>query len=135
MATSSKTTFRLAELQTRAVESIDRQIASQVLFVESFDDETALAQRVIAWRAAQEERVSHLFSQLGGAGVSDEELADFKIAPMPTIDKWDRVRAEADLRALQNKRSKIIAKSGALTADADGNIALTATQLREFFGL
>jgi len=135
MATSSKTTFKLAELQQRAVEAIDQQIAAQVLVVESFDDDAALEQRVTDWRVKQEARVSHLFSRLGGADLSNEELAAFTIDRMPKVDRWDRMRAKTELHALHTRRGRIIAKSSSLTADADGNIALTATQLREFFGL
>lgn len=133
MATSSKVSFKLEKLQEDAVKSIDDQIAAKVLVVESYDDEAALAQRRAEWRTAQEERVSHLFSRLGGADLSDEELADFKIQPRPKVDSWDRIRAEAELQTLRAQRGKVIAKSGALVADKDGNIALTKTQLQEFF--
>lgn len=135
MATSSKTTFKLADLQVAALKSIDERIADQQLVVASYDDEAALAQRQAEWRAAQEERVSHLFSRLGGKDLSDEELARFEIQPRPKIDRWDKSRAQQTLRDLERAKSRIVAKSSALTADADGNIALTATQLREFFGL
>jgi hypothetical protein len=135
MATSSKTQFKLEDLQRLAVQAIDEQISQQEQVVASYDDQAALEQRMQDWRTSQEERVSHLFSRLGGSDLSNEELASFKIAQMPLVDRWDRIRAESDLRALKNKRSKIIAKSSALAADTDGNIHLTATQLREFFGL
>lgn len=136
MATSSKVQFRLETLKEKALESIDFRIAQQRLLVESFDDDAALEQRVTDWRARQEERISDLFRRLSDdSGIDNHSLAKWKIEPIPEVDKWERQRAERDLQGLENKRTQILAKSESLVADEDGNIALTKTQLAEFFGL
>ena len=59
----------------------------------------------------------------------------FQLDPIPEVDKWERRDAGRMLRELESKRTQIEAKSAALVADEDGNIALTKTQLYEFFGL
>jgi tRNA splicing endonuclease len=133
MATSSKVQFRLETLKEKALESIDFRIAQQRLLVESFDDDEALEQRITEWRTRQEEKVSDLFRSLGEA--DNHRLSKFKIDPIPEVDRWERQRAERDLQSMENKRTQILAKSESLVADEDGNIALTKTQLSEFFGL
>lgn len=136
MATSSKVQFRLETLKEKALESIDFRIAQQRLLVESFDDDAALEQRIAEWRARQEERISDLFRRLSDdRGLDNHSLSKFKIDPIPEVDRWERQRAERDLASLENKRTQILAKSESLVADEDGNIALTKTQLNEFFGL
>lgn len=136
MATSSKVQFRLETLREKAVESIDFRIAQQRLLVESFDDDEALEQRIREWRARQEERISDLFRRLNDEqGIDNHSLSKWKIEPIPEVDRWERQRAERDLQGLENKRTQILAKSESLVADEDGNIALTKTQLAEFFGL
>lgn len=133
MATSSKVKFRLETLKEKALESIDFRIAQQRLHVESFDDDEALEQRITEWRARQEERISDLFRSLDEA--DNHRLSKFKIDPIPEVDRWERQRAERDLASLENKRTQILAKSESLVPDEDGSIALTKTQLSEFFGL
>jgi hypothetical protein len=136
MATSSKVQFRLDTLKAKAIESIDFRIAQQRLLVESFDDDAALEQRIVDWRARQEERISDLFRRLSDdTGIDNHSLSKWKIEPIPEVDRWERQRAERDLQSLENKRTQILAKSESLVADAEGNIALTKTQLSEFFGL
>lgn len=133
MATSSKVKFKLETLKEKAIESIDFRIAQQRLLVESFEDDEALEQRVVEWRARQEEKVSDLFRSLGDT--DNHKLSRFKIDPIPEIDKWKRGREERELQHLEDKRTQILAKSESLVADEEGNIALTKTQLAEFFGL
>lgn len=135
MSTSSKVKFNLETLRAKALESIDFRIAAADLNVKSFDDDEALTERIRTWRVRQEERISHLFASLGEGGVADYTLNKWKIEPMPSVDAYDRRRAEAELQRLQSLRSKITAKAGSLVADEDGNISLTKTQLAEFFGL
>lgn len=136
MATSSKVMFNLDVLKTKALESIDLRIAQQRLEVESFDDDAALEQRVIDWRARQEERISDLFRRLSDdTGIDNHSLSKWKIDAIPEVDRWERQRAERELSSLEAKRTQIVAKSESLVPDADGNIALTKTQLSEFFGL
>ena len=133
MATSSKVQFKLSVLKEKALEAIDFKIAQQEVVVQSFDDDAALETRISEWRARQEERVSDLFRSL--ADQDNHRLAKFEIDPIPTVDRWDRQRAERDLNSLRNKRSDMLAKSESLVPDESGNIALTKTQLSEFFGL
>lgn len=135
MASSSKVMFKLETLREKALESIDFRIAQKQLEVASFEDEAALTQRIKDWRARQETRIAELFSQLGEGGIGDHQLAKWKIQPIPETDRYERDRAERDLRNLEATRSRIVAKSESLVADEDGNISLTKTQLNEFFGL
>lgn len=135
MATSSKVVFNLKHLQEKAQESIDSQINQKQLEVNSFEDEAALEERIREWRIQQEERVSELSRQLGENEVDNYQLSQFKLDPIPTIDRYDQSRAERDLRTLEAKRSRILAKSTSLVGDESGNISLTKTQLEEFFAL
>lgn len=135
MATSSKVQFNLETLKAKARESIDVRIEQAQLHVDSFDDDAAFSQRVAAWRARQEERVSELFRSLGEGGVADATLAKWKVEQMPEVNIYDRRKAENDLQRLIGIRSQIVAKSDSLVADEQGNISLTKTQLQEFFGL
>jgi hypothetical protein len=135
MATSSKVLWNLTKLQEEALRSIDERIARKVLEVESYDDDDALRARVAEWRAAQEAHISDMFRRLGDGGLDDFSLSKFKLDPMPKVDRWDRNKAERELSQLQARRSKIVAKSSSLVTDDDGNIALTKTQLAEFFDL
>lgn len=133
MATSSKVLFRLETLKQKALESIDSRIDRKRLEVQSFEDDTALQQRVVEWRARQEEKVSELFRSLGDT--DNHRLANFKIDPIPEVDAYDLRRAERELENLESRRSQIWAKTESLVPDEDGNISLTKTQLTEFFGL
>lgn len=136
MATSSKVQFRLETLRDKAIESIDFRIAAQTLVVDSFDDDAALEQRVNEWRENQEAKISDLFRRLNDdTGIDNLSLSRWKLDPIPEVDRWERVRAERDLQTLLSMRSKILAKSESLVPDENGNIALTKTQLGEFFGL
>ena len=134
MATSSKVVFKLDQLREQAVAAIDDRIAAKVVEVESHHAPAHEAQ-VREWRARQETRISELFRRLGGDDLPNAELADFRIDRMPNRDGYSRERAERELQSLQARRGKIIAKSAALVPDEDGNIALTKTQLQEFFDL
>jgi hypothetical protein len=135
MATSSKVLWNLEKLRAEALTALDDRIAAKVLEVESYGNESALAERMADWRARQEVRLADLSTKLGRDGISNPELARFKIDPMPEDDGYSVRRAERELQSLQTRRGKIIAKSGALVADEDGHIALTKTQLAEFFDL
>lgn len=133
MATSSKVQFNLETLKKKALESIDFRIAQKQTEVDSFDDDDAFAETVKEWRAKQEERISDLFRNINDT--DDYQLSRFAIAPIPKQDRWDRARSIRDLEDLQIRKAKITAKMESLVPDEDGNIALTKTQLSEFFGL
>jgi hypothetical protein len=135
VATSSKVKFNLETLKTKALESIDVRIAQAQDEVNSHEDPAALEKRIDEWRATQETRISDLFSRLGDGGIRDRELAEFRVQPMPDTSTRERYRAEGNLRELRSIRSQIVAKTGSLVPDEDGNISLTKTQLSEFFGL
>ena len=135
MASSSKVLFKLETLKEKALESIDFRIAQKQVEVENFDSDELLEQRIAEWRARQEEKISDLFRKLGEGGVDNHTLSKFKLDPIPEVDRWDRQRAETDLRGLESRRSKIVAKSESLVPDEDGNISLTKLQLKEFFDL
>lgn len=135
MASSSKVLFNLQILKEKALESISFRIDQAQKEVDSHEDPAALEARIEEWRSLQETRISDLFSRLGGGGIRDRELAEWKIQPMPDISTRERYRAEARLRDLQEIRSQITAKADSLVPDDAGNISLTKTQLAEFFGL
>jgi len=135
MATSSKVQFNLATLKQKALESIDFRVAQARLVVESFDDDAALSQRIDEWRVAQHDKIREALKRIDADEMDDHRLSKFKIDPIPEVDRWDRSRAEQNLRDLESRRSKIVAKGESLVGDEDGNIALTKTQLAEFFGL
>lgn len=133
MATSTKVRFNLETLRDKAIKSIDFRIAQQRLVVSSFADDEALAARQQEWRVRQEEKITELFNKL--CDLDDYALSRFTIDALPTVDKWDRREAQRKLDDLEAKRVQILAKSESLVPDEDGALALTKTQLSEFFGL
>jgi hypothetical protein len=124
--------WKLETLREQALAAIDERIADKVLEVEAHAN-ADLSVEMTGWRADQEARVSDLFRQLDT--IDDVELARFRIDKMPNRDEYARDRAERDLKGLQNRRARIVAKAASLVADEDGQIALTKTQLSEFFDL
>lgn len=140
MASSSKITFSLAALQQKALQAIDRRISDIEMDLAVAGDQDAFAESVAAWREAEQERVWALGNRLfpandvpGPDPVSNEELATFAVTPMPKQDVHLIAKMERELKALQVQRAEIVVKSQSLVADESGNIALTTTQLREFF--
>lgn len=135
MATSSKVRFDLDTLRRKALESLDLRIAQAQTEVDSYFDDEAMEQRLVDWRARQEQKLAVIFSQLGEGGVDDYRLAQFALDPIPSVDRYARRDAEDRLARLIAKRSQVQAKAESLLADEDGGISLTKTQLTEFFGL
>lgn len=136
MATSSKVVFDLTTLRTKALESLDGRLSSARLHLESFDDDEAQAIEVAQWRVKQEDRIRELAKRIDtAAGIPDAELAAFKVQPIPEVDQWTRREAVRTVRDLEALRTQVLAKSEALVPNEDGTIALTKTQLAEFFGL
>jgi hypothetical protein len=133
MATSSKVKFRLETLRENALQSLDERIEAARLAVDSYADDTALAEEQRRWRAAQEKKLSDVFRRL--EEIDDYRLSKFTLDPIPTVDRWDVRRAKERLDSLEAKRSRVEAKATALVPDEDGNVSLTKTQLDEFFGL
>lgn len=132
MATSSKTVFKLKTLQEKAVSAIDERIAAKVLEIENFDrlDQTA---ELGEWRNGCIAMIEGIYVRRFDC--TDAELAGFHLPKKPHLDTYQRDRMEKELQTLQARRAKTMAKSGSLAPDADGNIALTKTQLSEFFDL
>lgn len=124
--------WKLETLTEQAVGAIDQRIAEKVVEVETHA-KASTSEQVTRWRADQEARVSDLFRQLDT--IDDVALARFRIDPLPTRDEYAKERAERELKGLQNRRARIVAKAASLVVDEDGNIALTKTQLNEFFDL
>lgn len=135
MASSSKVMFKLNVLQEKALESIDERIAIRQGELEDVGSEERLQEMITEWRAKQEKKISDVFGKLGGDELDNYTLSRFKLDPFPEVDGYDRNRIQRALNTLLASRSQIVAKSGSLVADAEGNIALTKTQLEEFFGL
>jgi hypothetical protein len=135
MATSSKVRFNLETLREKAMESLDLRIAQAQTEVDSYSDDAAMEERLVAWRAKQEQKISVIFSQLGEGGVDDYRLAQFALDQIPSVDRYARRDSEQRLARLIAKRSQVAAKVTSLIPDEDGGIALTKTQLADFFGL
>lgn len=135
MATSSKVRFDLETLRTEALKSLDVRIAQAQREVDSYHNEEALQELVAQWRARQEEKISHIFAQLGEGGVDDYRLSKFALDPIPEVDRYDYRNSQHALDRLVAKRTQVEAKAKALKPDADGTVSLTKTQLQEFFGL
>lgn len=133
MATSSKVQFNLATLSEKAITAIDNRIAQKQAETISMDSPEQKAERLAAWRKAQESKLSHIFAQLDT--IDNLSLSKFKLDALPDQSSWDYSNVRRDLVRLQSDRERIIAKAASLVPDADGNIALTKTQLREFFEL
>lgn len=133
MATSSKVQFKLATLRDRAVEAIDLRIAQKQAELEKLGSPEQQKERIAAWRAAQEAKLSTIFSQLDT--IDNVSLSRFKLDALPDSNHWDNDRAQRDLDRLASDRAKVVAKAESLVADADGNVSLTKTQLKEFFEL
>lgn len=135
MATSSKVHFNLEALKGRAMESINFRIDQKEQELKSYDDDVVLSERVAEWRDRQHRRLEELIEAIKEGEVGDHQLAKWELEPIPSRDRYERQKIERELRSLENERSRIGAKSGALVADEAGNISLTTTQLAEFFGL
>ncbi len=141
MATSTKVKFRLETLQEKAIEAIDLRIARAQLKVDSAESEEAFQLRVQRWRGDTETKIIQMSERLrdeSGGRVEDYELDKFrsrKLKSMPEQDRWEMRDAERDLELLKATKSQIEAKSAALVPDEDGNVALTTTQLAQFFAL
>jgi hypothetical protein len=84
---------------------------------------------------ASRDRLFEECPELRPAGIPDAELAAFKVQPIPEVDQWTRREAVRTVRDLEALRTQVLAKSEALVPNEDGTIALTKTQLAEFFGL
>lgn len=135
MATSSKVMFNLEKLTSKALASVDERLSRAIDRRDRFNDDAAMERLVVEWRKAQEAKISELFRRLGDEGITDHQLSKWKLDAIPEEDRYDRREAERDVERMKTLRSKIVAKAEALVGDEKGNIALTTTQLAEFFGL
>lgn len=133
MPTSTKVKFRLDKLKETALESIDFEIAQAQEEADAYRDSSILEAQQAEWRRTQEARLSEIFSELGD--IDNASLSTFRLDPLPEADPRGAQRAERKLSDLLVKRNQIIAKASSLVADEDGSLALTKTQLEEFFGL
>jgi hypothetical protein len=136
MATSSKVVFSLETLKAKALEAFDARIARAEAHLASYDDDTAYQQEVREWREHQRNLILTLAARIDSGQVADSDLTVPGLRSMPDPPRsWEQERAKADLERLHTQRIKITAKADSLVPDADGNVALTKTQLSEFFGL
>jgi glutamine synthetase adenylyltransferase len=126
-------TWNRDTLKEQALQVIDQQISDKEKELLSYDNAGTHADAVKEWRAKQEARISDIFRQLDT--IDDQTLSLFKLAPMPRPDSYQRERLERELQSLRTKRAKIVAKADSLVVGEAGEIALTKTQLSEFFGL
>jgi hypothetical protein len=135
MATSSKVVFKLDDLKEKALVALHTRIQAAIEELDNYSEDR-WEDYVEDWRTEQEKRVSHLFSRLGGKDLSNEELSSFRVKSLDR-QTWDykAQAAQAIVNRLQAQEASIRAKSESLVPDEDGNIALTKTQLSEFFGL
>lgn len=130
---SAKVQFSLETLTKRALENIDHEIALKEAECAAADDIDQHLLDVSHWRTRQANRLDELAENF--AIISDADLEKFRIEPAPTVDLAEIRRCARQLDALRKARENMIVKSASLVADADGNVALTRVQLREFFNL
>lgn len=135
MATSSKIKFSLESLKKQALSNVEEKILDAKTHLDSLTSEVVLAERRSEWRAVHQQKVSELFHSF--ASLSDEEIvAAFQSAsPAPTLDRAEVARAQRTLNALLEQQASLLAKTGSLVPDAEGNVSFTRVQLSEFFGL
>lgn len=133
MATSTKVLFKLSSLRERALEAIEERIYEADAELERLENDEVLVELRQDWRRDQSRKLIDLVDKLHD--VPDEQLARFKLDELPKVDQWAKQRARQQLRQLRAQRDQIAAKADSLVADEDGNIALTKTQMQEFFGL
>lgn len=135
MATSSKVLFCLEDLKVNALKALDEQIAHTQAIVNNYDADALYSQQVDDWREDQKATILELAAKVKDGTITDVTLEAFKARAKPTRDRWDHERQKTHLHKLQNDRTRMMAKAEALIPDSDGNIALTKTQLSEFFRL
>lgn len=133
MASSSKIRFRLPALREKALDAIDREIGEKQLDLDRVSDEVQYAQELVEWRNTQEIRLGEMVAAL--EFVSDADLEAFRVHPMPKLDEHLAARTRRELDRLTQQRESMLVKIDSLVADADGNVALTRTQLSDFFGI
>lgn len=135
MATSTKVMFKLEELKKRALEALDERIELAEAELDVLEQGDSWEEQIEQWRNDQLTRVQKLLEEW--AKTDNDQLARFRVDSPPS---WDgRVlemrRMQGTLRYYKELRGQIKAKAASLVPDAEGNIALTKTQLSEFFGL
>lgn len=135
MATSTKVVFHLDTLKQKAMESLDYRIGELQKRVDDYDSDAEYQRRLDNWRTAQMEYVLDLAAKVQAGTVTDLELERFKAKEKPDRDRWEHDRNSRTLAELKVMRSKMQGKADSLVADEHGNVALTKTQLSEFFDL
>lgn len=135
MATSSRATFSLEKLKAEALHVLDVRLEQARNHLASFEDDDMWESLLSEWRARQIEKVVNLYTDIMASNYTDHRLSEFKLESLPKRDSWDRRDAQRDVEILVAKRASVEAKANSLASDPDGNISLTKTQLREFFGL
>lgn len=135
MPSSAKVQFNLEELKVRALESIDERIAAKGRELEAQNDDTALQADIADWREKEEARLRQLVSDMDQGEVDNHRLVSYSVRPIPKRDSWERSRLQTELSQLEATKSKMLAKTGSLVPDENGNVSLTSTQLKDFFGL
>lgn len=130
---STKVRFSLESLKDRALSAIEERITAAEERASEANDRNKIRQAQLLWRERQEARLRETVEMLNET--SDEDLVGFKVEPYPKFDEYEGKRALRDLDRLYEERNSIIAKAESLITDAEGNVSLTTTQLRDFFGL
>lgn len=136
MPTSTKVQFNLERLREQSLQAVEDQIANTEASLSALSDDKHFNSLVAAWREVQENRLLDLANRIRSeVGVDNYELANFRLDAAPERDKYEERDLKRRLISLEDRRARIMAKSGSLVPDAEGNISLTKTQLAEFFGL
>lgn len=135
MATSSKVLFNLETLKAQALAVTDQKIAQAEERIASIEDETDIAKRIEIWRNAMHGRILELAMKIEAGTIEDTEITRLYIQEFPRRSQHDMNDAKHNLNKLVNQRATILAKAESLVPDAEGNVHLTKTQLRDFFGL
>lgn len=129
MATTSRIKFNLAALMEESKKLLSNEI-------QALESELAQSPEEVLkeWRAQQTARLDEFHAAVHDGGVRDYALGTFSMEPAPRSD-WRRNELRDRLFRTKSRLAAMSARAQSLVADEDGNVSLTKTQLREFFGL
>ena len=132
--TSSKLRFDRDGLRAAIEADYDRRIASAEADLREAQDPEHHAALAAEWRADAEAQISAFFRTLGTA--TNAQIEGFRIRSAPKLhDDYALRRLRDEPAALRSLKARSLAKVDAVRPDADGALAVTATQMSDFFGL
>lgn len=135
MASNTKVRYHKDTLRTEALARAEDRVREAEEYLRNLTDPEILEQRIAEWREKEESRVANLFRRLGGADLTDDELASFKIGHKPFLDSFEVTSARRNVNVARRERDGIAARIDSLVTEEDGTVSLTRAQVRDHFGL